>query len=159
MCETCIPCLVYKPAQAQDLALPLVSRSSMSPMDRVGVDIFHFGGCDWLIMCDLFSGYPMIRNLGKSHTTDSVLEALEAWFRVFGYCHFLRHDNGPAFRERFVAGLKAMGVRAEASSPYHPQSNGLAEASVSNIKSLLYKCKYERYNFDRALAQWLQTPR
>ena len=27
------------------------------------------------------------------------------------------------------------------------------------MKNLLLKCKYERSNFDRALAQWLQTPR
>ena len=101
----------------------------------------------------------MIKNLGKSHTTDSVIKVIEGWFRIFGYCHFLRHDNGPAFRQRFVDGLKAMGIRSEPSSPYHPESNGLAESSVKNIKSLLFKCKYERSNFDRALAQWLQTPR
>ena len=69
MCDTCSPCSVYQPSQAQDPALPIVSRVTMSPMDRVGVDIFHFGGCDWLIMCDWFSGYPLIKNLGKSHTT------------------------------------------------------------------------------------------
>ena len=58
-----------------------------------------------------------------------------------------------------MAGLKEMGIRAEASSPYHPQSNGLAEASIKNVKSLLYKTKYSRENFEKALAQWLQTPR
>ena len=52
-----------------------------------------------------------------------------------------------------------MGIIAEASSPYHPQSNGLAESSIKNIKALLYKCKYERSNFDHAFAQWLQNPR
>ena len=52
-----------------------------------------------------------------------------------------------------------MGIRSEPSSPYHPESNGLAESSVKHMKSLLFKCKYERSNFDRALAQWLQTPR
>ena len=52
-----------------------------------------------------------------------------------------------------------MGIIAEASSPYHPQSNGLAESSIKNIKSLLYKCKYEHSNFDHAFAQWLQNPR
>ena len=158
-CDNCRTCLVYQPSQAQDPALPLVPRTTMSPMDRVGTDIFHFGGCDWLIMCDWYSGYPMIKNLGRTHTTESVLKALEGWFRVFGYCQFLRHDNGPAYRQRFVDGLKAMGIRSEPSAPYHPESNGLAEASVKNMKNLLLKCKYERSNFDKALAQWLQTPR
>ena len=158
-CDNCRTCLVMKPSQAQDPSLPLVPRTTMSPMDRVGTDIFHFGGCDWLVMCDWYSGYPMIKNMGRSHSTESVLTALEGWFRIFGYCQFLRHDNGPAYRQRFVEGLKAMGIRSEPSSPYHPESNGLAEASVKNMKGLLLKCKYERSNFDKALAQWLQTPR
>ena len=66
ICDNCRTCLVYKPSQAQDPALPLVSRSTMSPMDRVGVDIFHFGGCDWLIMCDWYSGYSMIQKPRKN---------------------------------------------------------------------------------------------
>ena len=42
----------------------------------------------------------------------------------------------------------------ELSSLYNPESNGLAEAVVKNMKSLVLRCKSKGENFNHALAVW-----
>ncbi len=46
----------------------------------------------------------------------------------------------------------------EVSSPYHPQSNGLAEAAVKSVKALLSKTKEMGEDFYEALAAWKCVP-
>ena len=41
---------------------------------------------------------------------------------------------------KFVTWLKQVGCKSELSSAYNPASNGLAEAGVKNVKTLLKKC-------------------
>lgn len=49
-------------------------------------------------------------------------------------------DNGPPFNSiEFVTFCKANGISTLKSPPYHPQSNGLAERQVQNVKSALNK--------------------
>ena len=44
-------------------------------------------------------------------------------------------DNGPCYRgEQFGEFLKRKGIKHTTSSPYYPQSNGLAEAYVKGGK-------------------------
>ena len=48
---------------------------------------------------------------------------------------------------------------AELSSPYNPESNGLAEAAVKNMKSLVLRSKSKGENFHHALAAWRNMTR
>ncbi len=53
----------------------------------------------------------------------------------------IRSGGTPQFRgEAFKAYCKDNGILHETSSPYNPESNGLAEAAVKNVKKLLIKC-------------------
>ena len=47
----------------------------------------------------------------------------------------------------------------ELSSPYNPESNGLAEAAVKNLKSLVIRCQASKENLRRAVATWRNMAR
>ena len=49
-------------------------------------------------------------------------------------------------------------IHRKLSSPYHPESNGLAEAAVKNAKSLLKKCEITDQNFQRSLSVFRNMP-
>ena len=46
------------------------------------------------------------------------------------------------------------GIKHELSSPYNPESNGLAEAAVKNIKAIITRCSKEGENIKLAIAAW-----
>ena len=104
-------------------------------------------------MVDRYSGYAWAARL-SSTATRQVLLHLEAWFTEFGWPLVIRSDNGPQFHSEFSFFCQAHGITHELSSPYNPESNGLAEATVKNMKSLVLRCKSKGENFNHALAAW-----
>ena len=50
-------------------------------------------------------------------------------------------------------------LKYELSSPYNPESNGLAEAAVKNIKSIITRCNKEGENLKLAIAAWRNMAR
>ena len=55
--------------------------------------------------------------------------------------------------------VKNFYIHHKLSSPYHPESNGLAEAAVKNAQSLLKKCEITGQNFQRSLSVFRNMPR
>ena len=78
---------------------------------------------------------------------------------MFGYPGSIRTDGGPQFRAEFSEWCSQRGIIHELSSPYHPQSNGHAEAAVKNVKQLIEKCNGYNDNFTIALSQYRLYPR
>ena len=113
-------------------------------MQCVGIDLFTAAGSDRLAMVDRYSGYAWAAKLTNT-TTRHVLSHLETWFTEFGWPLIIHSDNGPQFRSEFSYFCQAHGITHELSSPYNPESNGLAEAAVKNMKS--FSCLRA---FDRA---------
>ena len=139
--EACIPCQESRPSLArQKLLAPSLPSEAMQPMRCVAVDLFSAAGNDWLAMVDRYSGYAWASKL-TSTTTRQVLSCLETWFTDFGWPLFIRSDNGPQFRSEFGYFCTSHGITHELSSPYNPESNGLAEAAVKNMKSLVLRAR------------------
>ena len=74
---------------------------------------------------------------------------LTFWFNLLGWPENIRTDSGPQFRSEFDDFGENFYILHELSSPYHPDSNGLAEAAVKNAKSLLKKCEITGQIFQR----------
>lgn len=127
-------------------------------MSQVGVDLFEFSGSQYLVMVDRYSGYPFVKQL-RSLTTSNITKILFNWFLDFGFPISIRSDGGPQFRSEFGAFCDKHNIKHELSSPYHAQSNGLAESAVKNVKYLLDKCKSSGESFDVAFSHWKATPR
>ena len=132
--------------------------SAAYQMERLGCDLYHWGGHDFLVTVDRFSGYIWTHRLSRTGT-DQVTKALTNIFQTFGYPVAIRTDNGPQFRGPFSKFCKDNGILHEPASPYHPQSNGLAENAVKTCKKLREKAKRSGITFEKALYAWTATPR
>ena len=95
----------------------------------------------------------------KHLSTDAITNVLTTIFEAYGLPRRIRTDGGPQFRGPFATFCEKNGIIHEKSSPYHPQSNGHAEAAVKNAKHLLKKCLKTGEPFSRAFSQWKATPR
>ena len=157
MVDACEACQTRRPSQAREPAMAPRSPATY-PMSHVGTDLFKLHGRDFLVMVDRFSGFPFLAELRRTHTSD-VVQVLTAWFRQFGWPRAIRTDGGPQFRGEFSAFCKTYDMVHELSSPYNPESNGLAEAAVKSMKKLVSKCKDSREDIDRAIQFFRNTPR
>ena len=153
-CRTCQEFGASKPAEP-----PIETKPEGSPMVRVGVDLFEFGGNKYLVMIDYYSHFPLIKKFGKASSTNKVIKALSKWFDLYGFPKYCRHDSGGEFRSRFKEYLREMGVISEPSSAYNPASNGRVERSVGQVKQILKRSKAARECFYTALAEWRLAPR
>ena len=135
--RTCEAYQLYVPSQRQE---PIYSIFAFSLMEQVAMDLFDHEGHKYLVMADRFSGLPWVKIL-RSLTTDAIISICRKWFLEFGFPKCIRTDNRPQFRTEFSAWCLSSGIIHETSSPYHPQSNGLAEGAVKAVKLLLKKCK------------------
>ena len=105
-------------------------------MQHVGLDLFSYGGKQYLICVDHWSGYPLYALL-RSLATDSILSILSDWFNTLGWPSSIRSDGGPQFRGPFVTFCLKNNISHELAAPYNPKSNGLAEAAVKSVKNIL----------------------
>ena len=135
MVEGCPQCLRVSPSQQCEPLLPSVAQI---PMEMVGVDLFQLEGKQFLCMVDRFSGFPFVAAL-RSLTTRAILKTMTTWFYDFGFPRVIRSDGGPQFRTEFEQYCRSNGITKELSSPYNPQSNGLAESAVKQVKYLMKK--------------------
>ena len=71
----------------------------------------------------------------------------------------IRTDGGPQFRTEFKDFCSSQGIIHELSSPYNPESNGLAEAAVKSLKSIVTRCTQLEENISHAIAAWRNTCR
>ena len=156
MTESCTQCQSMLPLQAHE---PLASAPCTFPMEEVGIDLFELAGQTWLVMVDNFSGYPFAKQLRGSATTEVVWNSLHDWFLEVGFPTRIRSDNGPQFHDKFHTLCQQNKIHFLPSSAYHAESNGLAEASVKSMKSLLSKCQASGEDFRMALLEWRNCPK
>ena len=122
------------------------------------MDLFDFEGNTWLVLVDKYSGYPFAQSL-RSTTTAAVTSIINDWFLEYGFPVVIRSDNGPQFRSEFAAYCSKNNIKHQTASPYMPQSNGLAESAVKNVKHLLKKCVVTKEDFKNLLFAFRNMPR
>ena len=107
------------------------------PWQSVAMDLFVLNGVNYVVIVDYFSRYPEVIKL-RSTTSNTVIDAVKAVFSRHGIPESVRSDNGPQFSSHEFAKFAASyGFKHTTSSPYFPQSNGLAERTVQTVKNIL----------------------
>ena len=95
----------------------------------------------------------------SSKVTQSITNVLLEWFLDFGFPEIIFSDGGPQYRSEFKQFCTKWKITHHTSSPYFPQSNGLAEAAVKNAKYLVIKCLKTNETFEVALSEFRRMPR
>ena len=143
-CETCARLLASKPKEPM-LSYDVPNRR----WEMLGADLFEYAGKNYVVMVDYYSLWPEVYRLNKTRAID-VIEAFKQSMSRFGIPDRIYSDNGPQFKaHEYRTFLKKYKITRKTSSPYRPQSNGLAEAMVKVVKSLIKKC--HRSNQDLAM--------
>ena len=114
---------------------------------------------------DQFSGWPIVECLGTSAKSDKLIKYLSREFLKFGIPEKIFSDGGPQFdSNEFKDYCKRNGIETVLSSPGNPQSNGIAENSVKELKKLVH-CMYKPgqnisvEDWTRAVLIHVNTPR
>jgi len=152
-CEAC-----QRTRQSTSEEAPIEQPVAAAPADELAIDLFDFGRDTFMVIVDRFSGWYDIDKLAKLDTA-AVTKVLERWTRTYGLPKRIMTDGGPQFRAPFSAWCEERQIDHATSSPYHPRSNGLAEAAVKQAKLLLERVNGERDTFEEHLQVARNTPR
>ena len=137
-CEDCIQeglSKVHKRATVipEDLSL-------LAPGESVSMDYATIENKKYLILKDKATGF-LHAKITKDQTTGEAQKVVHEWAYTFGIPHVIKTDGGPAFRHAFKSYLLGLGIDHVVTSAYNPQSNGLAERGVRQIKDVIKKTK------------------
>ena len=156
--DNCKVCREGRPTQARPTASITPPSSALYPMNEVRTDLFDAIGNKWIVLVDIYSGYAWTQELRHTDTA-TVVRQLSDWFTEVGWPTANQTDGGPQFQMDFTLFFSRHGIKDELSSPYNPESNGLAEAAVKNIKSIITHCNKEGKNIKLAFAAWRNMTR
>jgi transposase InsO family protein len=121
----------------------------------------HRHGAGWHhlhVAIDLASRlvYAELRGgLGKADTINFLERAL-AFFDAHGIrVRRVLTDNGAGYKRSFSEAAADLGLRHLRTKPYHPWTNGRAEAFIGTVQRECTAASFFRSNDERALALWL----
>jgi len=139
--RTCETCVERSPSVKKEPTKPRAPTSY--PFQVVHMDLASYSGHQFLITVDQFSGWPVVKHLGKDAPTSRITQCLLQMFEQFGLPENIFSDGGPQFTSfEFQEFCDKWQISHETSSPHHPQSNGIAENAVKAMKKLLH-CTYD----------------
>ena len=149
--RSCPECLKNTPPNKEPL---LPTQLPTYPWEKVASDLFELNKVNYILVVDYFSRYVEVQHL-KSTTASIVIRTLKSIFSRHGVPSVLVTDNGPQYDcKEMKEFAESYAFKHVTSSPYHPQSNGLAERMVKTVKQLL-KNSPDPY---KALMSYRATP-
>ena len=153
----CTACSETRPAKQKSFIAE--SSEPVGPMSDVGLDMFYHDKRDYLIMVCRYSGWPWVAEMKRTLAED-VIRVLQNWFLIWGRPLFIRSDGGPQFSNAsFASFCSSNNITHQVSSAYNPQSNGLAEAGVKNMKLLIQRVARQGEDAAEALLAFRNTCR
>ena len=155
--DSCKACQLYTPSQKGKVIQSQPMLKAAFSFQECAADLFTLNGNEYIVLVDRLTGFLCCDKVKKT-STSAILIKLTNWFNILGWPETIRTDGGPQFRSEFDEFCKSFYICHELSSPYHPESNGLAEAAVKNAKTLLKKCELTSQNFQSSLSVFRNIP-
>ena len=105
----------------------------------IATDLFVFNDKTYILMVDLFSHFPVIRQL-SGENTKTVLKAMQNIFADFGMPETIISDNGPCYKsQEFNNFCSRFEINHITGASYNHQANSIAECVIQTIKHLMVK--------------------
>jgi transposase InsO family protein len=142
LAQRCRTCVERSPSNPKE---PLLKHEDAKyPFQALHMDLGSYADKQWLIIVDQFSGWSVTKNVGKEASGEDICKILSAVFATYGIPERIYSDGGPQFKEKtfYEEFCKRNDVDNIRSSPNHPQSNGIAENGVKQMKKLIH-CTYD----------------
>ena len=154
--KKCEQCIKGQPSKSKEPMM--VAELPTRAWQKVGSDLYEYGGGNYLIITDYYSLYPEVYKL-RSQSARDVIVAVKDSFSRHGIPEVLFSDNGPCYiAHEFSKFANEWSFVHDTSSPRYPQSNGLAEVSVKSVKSLLRKCGGDIAQFQKGMLILRNSP-
>ncbi|XP_060075780.1 uncharacterized protein K02A2.6-like [Ylistrum balloti] len=152
----CDICCTFRNANTWE---PLKSHDiPTGPWEKVGTDLFQFEGHSYLLIVDYHSKFVEMSILKDTRST-TVINHMKSLFARCGIPTEVISDNGPQYSGReFKQFSQEWKFKHVTSSPYHPQSNGMAERFVQTVKNMLQKAVKDGKDPYLALLEFRNTP-
>ena len=154
--ETCGTCATFSDKQPKESVV--ITDIPKWPWRKVGVDLFSWGGDDFLITVCYHSNFIEVDELRTASSTE-VIKKLKAHFARNGSPEILVSDNGTQFTSaEFKSFQEEWSFQHESISPGNSQANGAAEVAVKTVKRIFRKCSVSGDDPYKALLHFRNTP-
>ena len=151
----CGVCARFQPANQKE---PLILHSVPDrPWQKLGADIFHFGGKDYLILVGHSSKFPEVSQLNGLMAT-MVISTMKANFSCHGIPEEVFADNVSFGSAEIMDFGHEWGIMFTTSSPTYPQFNGQAERVIQTMKQALRKAHEDGTDIQLAILASRNSP-
>lgn len=154
--KNCDHCIKHQSAQPK---LPIMQPELPTrPWEKLGSDIFEFKGRKYLMIIDYYSRFPVIRLLSDISAA-TVCNNFTSVFAEYGLPSEIVTDFGSQYTsDKFRNICHQNGIILHFSSPYHHQTNGVAERTIGTYKCMLKKALESNQSPYTALWMYRNTP-
>ena len=158
---SCTQCQDHLPSNTKE---PMISKPKPArPFQEIAADFCHHAGRNYLVLVDCYTDWPTIVPMGKDISSAHLIAAVRELFSRTAVPDTFWSDGGPQFTSKQFHQFSATwGFRHQVSSPYYPQSNGKAKATVKSMKKIIRASwngrHLEEEKLCRALLQYRNTP-
>ncbi len=155
--KTCLPCKEKLPSQAQEPERAL--EEAYYPFHSLHMDLASYEGKQFLILTDQFSGFSLICECEKHATTKHGTDFITLFITTYSAPIVIYSNGGPQFRDEFDDFCKKWSIKHIKSSPHYPQSNGVAESAVKEMKKIIQAVfDYKTRTLDKTFAEVTSQP-
>jgi len=161
--KTCRPCQEKLPSQAAEPER--AHEEALYPFQSLHMDLATYEGRQFLILIDQFSSFPHVYECGKHATTKQVTDHITSFISNYSAPVTIYSDGGPQFKDEFDDFCKRWSIKHVKSSPHYPQSNGVAESAVKEMKKIIRATfnnqtrMLDKSGFAAAMLMFRNTPR
>ena len=128
------------------------------PWQKIGTDIFEYKENNYLMIVDYYSRYIIVKYLPNIRA-ETVSDTFTQVLTEFGLPSTIMADRGTQYTsEGFRKKCRDSNINLVFSSPYHHQTNSVAERAIGTVKHLWKKASEESHTKATALWMYRITP-